>query len=52
MIYTHIARHGVAGVTSPLDLLADVDPEALRAALDATRRLGEMGEAAARPDGR
>ena len=25
MIYTHVARKGVAGVTSPLDLLAEPD---------------------------
>jgi integron integrase len=43
MIYTHVARQGVASVTSPLDLLADVDLETLRAALEATRRLGGGG---------
>ncbi|MSU80452.1 MAG: integron integrase [Gemmataceae bacterium] len=36
MIYTHVARKGPAGVTSPLDVL----DEDVRAAVDATRRLG------------
>ena len=39
MIYTHVARRGPAGVTSPLDLLGEVAAEDVRAALDATRRL-------------
>jgi integron integrase len=39
MIYTHVARQGVAGVTSPLDLLNDVTHEEIQAALDATRGL-------------
>ena len=39
MIYTHIARQGPAGVTSPLDLLGDVAAADVQAALDATRRL-------------
>ena len=37
MIYTHVARKGPAGVTSPLDLLGDVTDEDLRAAVDASR---------------
>lgn len=43
MIYTHVARKGPAGVTSPLDTLPDLSPEEIRAALDATERFG--GEA-------
>jgi integron integrase len=39
MIYTHVARKGVAGLTSPLDLLTDVDADDVRAAVNATRRL-------------
>jgi integron integrase len=39
MIYTHIARHGPAGVTSPLDLLGEVNPLDVQAALDASRQL-------------
>jgi integron integrase len=35
MIYTHVARKGVAGLTSPLDLLDDATPEAILAALGA-----------------
>jgi integrase len=37
MIYTHVARKGPAGVTSPLDLLADVTVEAIEAAVAASR---------------
>jgi Phage integrase, N-terminal SAM-like domain len=40
MIYTHVARKGPAGVTSPLDLLGDVSADDLRDAVNATRRLG------------
>ena len=36
MIYTHVARKGVAGVTSPLDLLNDITEEDGRAAVVAT----------------
>ena len=39
MIYTHVARQGVAGVASPLDALVDLTPSGLQAALDATRQL-------------
>jgi integrase len=39
MIYTHIARSGPAGVTSPLDLLGDVAAADVLAALEATRQL-------------
>src|ERR1700741_4417132 len=41
MIYTHVARKGPAGVTSPLDLLGDVTAERIEAAVAATRA-GEM----------
>lgn len=37
MIYTHVARKGPAGVTSPLDFLADWTPEDLHQAMSATR---------------
>jgi hypothetical protein len=40
MIYTHVARQGPAGTPSPLDLLGDLAPAEVQAALDATRRLG------------
>jgi hypothetical protein len=36
MIDTHVARKGVAGVTSPLDLLNDIPDEDMRAAVVAT----------------
>jgi integron integrase len=39
MIYTHVARQGVTSVPSPLDTLADLRPDAVQAALDATRQL-------------
>jgi integrase len=39
MVYTHIARQGPAGVTSPLDLLGEVAAADVQAALAATRRL-------------
>jgi hypothetical protein len=35
-IYMHVARKGVAGVTSPLDLLNDITDEDVRAAVVAT----------------
>ncbi len=38
MIYTHVARKGVAGLTSPLDLLEDATPEAIQAAVTANPR--------------
>jgi integron integrase len=37
MIYTHVARKGVSGIASPLDLLDDATPEAIRAAVEAGR---------------
>ena len=39
MVYTHLARQGPAGVTSPLNLLGDVAAADVQAALEATRRL-------------
>jgi site-specific recombinase XerC len=42
MIYTHVARKGVTGVTSPLDLLGDVTAEAIEAAAAASRQLQGM----------
>jgi integrase len=39
MVYTHVARRGPAGVASPLDLLGEVAPADVQAALEATRRL-------------
>jgi integron integrase len=45
MIYTHVARKGPAGVTSPLDLLDDLKPEEVEAAVTATRGLGECERA-------
>ena len=39
MVYTHVARQGVAGVASPLDLLGGLDPAEVQAALEATRQL-------------
>jgi integron integrase len=39
MVYTHVARQGPAGVTSPLDLLGEVTAADVQAALEATRRL-------------
>jgi integron integrase len=38
MIYTHVARKGVTGVTSPLDLLADLTDTQIHGAVDATGR--------------
>ena len=39
MVYTHVARRGPAGVTSPLDLLGKLAAADVQAALEATRRL-------------
>jgi hypothetical protein len=38
MIYTHVARKGPAGVTSPLDMLPQVSVEEIRAAVEATEQ--------------
>ncbi len=40
MIYTHVARKGPAGVTSPLDTLPQVSAEEIRAAVEATEQCG------------
>jgi hypothetical protein len=37
MIYAHVARQGVAGVTSPLEMLGDIAEETIRGALMAAR---------------
>jgi len=39
MIYTHVARKGVTGVTSPLDLLDGMRNDDLQAAVDGTTKL-------------
>ena len=39
MIYTHVARRGPAGVTSPLDLLGEVAYADVQSALEANRCL-------------
>jgi integron integrase len=39
MIYTHVARKGVAAVTSPLDFLDDLTAQQIGDAVDATGRL-------------
>jgi integron integrase len=43
MVYTHVARKGPAGVTSPLDVLSELTPEAVEAAVAQTRRLACAG---------
>jgi integron integrase len=43
MIYTHVARKGPASVTSPLDLLSELTPEAVETAVAQTRRLACQG---------
>jgi integron integrase len=48
MIYTHVARKGVAGVTSPLDLLDDLTVQQIGDAVTATGRLTVGGTACAR----
>ena len=40
MIYTHVARKGPAGVTSPLDLLGELTVSEIEAAAGASRGLG------------
>ena len=40
MIYLHVARQGVSGVTSPLDLLGDLTDAEIQAAVGATCGLG------------
>ena len=43
MIYTHVMEKGVSSVRSPLDVLADLHPEEVQAAVEATRRLAGGG---------
>jgi integron integrase len=47
MIYTHVARKGPAGVTSPLDLLNEVSSDEVRAAVEATKALAGTRDRAA-----
>jgi integrase len=47
MIDTHVARQGVAGVTSPLDVLDDLTAQQISDAVDATGRLTGGGPAEA-----
>jgi hypothetical protein len=47
MIYTHVARKGVAAVTSPLELLDDLTAQQIGDAIDATGRLNGDGMACA-----
>jgi integron integrase len=42
MIYLHVMEKGVAGVRSPLDLLDDLHPEEVAAAVNATCLLGPL----------
>ena len=42
MIYTHVARKGVSGIISPLDVLADLGPESIRAAIEGTLRVRDQ----------
>jgi hypothetical protein len=39
MIYTHVMEKGAAGTRSPLDLLDDLNPDEVRSAVDASRRI-------------
>jgi hypothetical protein len=38
LMYTHVARNGVAGVTSPFDLLEDLTSQPIGDAVEATGR--------------
>lgn len=51
MIYTHVARQGPAGVTSPLDLLDELRLEDVQAAVNATRALADAADEAPVPAG-
>jgi len=46
MIYTHVARQGVTGVASPLDVLANLTPVEVQAAVEATRQLTGVADGA------
>jgi hypothetical protein len=50
MIYTHVARKGPAGVTSPLDVLDEFAPQELHAAVQASRALPQPERAEAADD--
>ena len=39
MIYTHVMERGVSSVRSPLDVLSELTPQDVQAAVDATRQL-------------
>jgi integrase len=39
MIHAHVARKGVSGITSPLDLLKDATAAEIEGAVEATRGL-------------
>ena len=43
MIYTHVARKGPAGVTSPLDVLRDLTNEEIENAAAASRHIHDGG---------
>jgi hypothetical protein len=42
LLYTHVARQGPAGVTSPLDLLSDVTAEDILAAVAASEQRAKI----------
>jgi hypothetical protein len=46
MIYTHVARLGVTSLPSPLDVLADLAPGEVQAAVEATRQMSREPDAA------
>jgi integron integrase len=48
MIYTHVMERGVSSVRSPLDVLSELTPEVVQAAVDATRRLHGADESPSR----
>lgn len=45
MVYTHVARKGVSGITSPLDLLGDLSADEIKAAVQASRMLPQALQA-------
>jgi hypothetical protein len=49
MVYTRVARKGVSGITSPLDVLADANQQSIGAAIDGTLRLRTAHFEAATP---
>src|SRR5205085_11296308 len=44
IIYPHVMQKGVAGTQSPLDVLDELRPEEVEAAVEATRRLERAGQ--------